>query len=233
MKRRNFLKGLGGITVFSVLPMPMVFNKEARWTPFDGLKDNKPEKKRNFAMAIIQDNCIGCRACESACRSEWNIPDDPQSYRTKVLYDGEAQSKSGKISWLPVLCNQCDNPPCVHGCPTRASYKNKEDGIVLIDADKCIGCKTCIVSCPYEARYYNDKTSSVDKCTFCRPRIEKGIQPACVKACPLNARVFGDLNEPHSEISDLLRHAVSYHVLKPEEGTQPNVFYTQNNVNNG
>lgn len=227
MKRRTFIKGLGSITIVSFMPLPMIFNKEDRWEPFNTLTDGRPEKKHNYAMIIVQDKCIGCRACEVACKSEWQLPDDPVNYRTKVLYGAQAQSFSHKMEWLPVLCNQCDNPPCVHGCPTRASYKRKEDGIVLVDADRCIGCKTCIVSCPYEARYYDEAKHSVDKCTFCLPRLEKGKTTACVESCNYGARIFGDLNDPESEVSKILRHAVSYHVLKPEEGTEPNVYYTQ------
>ena len=228
MKRRFFLKGMGSITVFSVLPLPMIFKNEDQYDPFNTLKHGKPEKVHNYAMIIIQDKCIGCKACEVACKTEWNIPkDDPEQYRTKVLYGAEAQCQEGQMSWLPVLCNQCDNAPCVKVCPTKASYKRKEDGIVLVDPAKCMGCKTCMVACPYEARYYKEEIHSVDKCTFCQPRLEKGLKPACVESCYKGARVFGDLNDPASEVSRILREAVAYHTLKPEEGTLCNVYYTQ------
>jgi tetrathionate reductase subunit B len=227
MNRRYFVKGLGAITVYSFLPMPAVFDDQYQWEPFDTTKSGKPEKVHNYAMIIVQDRCIGCKACEIACKAAWNVPKDPELYRTKVLYTANAQSHSSKTTWLPVLCNQCDNPPCVKVCPTRASFKREEDGIVLIRQDKCIGCKTCMLACPYEARYYNDNVHSVDKCTFCLPRLMEGKTTACVESCYKNARIFGDLNDPESEVSKIMKEAVAYHTLKPEEGTLCNVYYTQ------
>ncbi len=228
IKRRFFLKGMGTLTVFSFLPLPMIFNENDQYTPLNTVKQGKPEKVHNYAMIIVQDRCIGCRACEVACKTEWHIPkEDPEQYRTKVLYGAEAQSFDGLMTWLPVLCNQCDNAPCVKVCPTRASYKRPEDGIILVEPDKCIGCKTCMIACPYEARYYSDEKHSVDKCTFCQPRLAQGKKPACVESCYKGARIFGDLNDHSSEAYQLLKKAVSYHMLKPEEGTLPNVFYTQ------
>lgn len=227
MKRRSFLKGMASVTVLSVSPLPVMMKNRDKWSAADTLKEGRPERKHHFAMVIVQDNCIGCRACEAACKTAWKIPEGPENYRTKVIYASHTQSSNSRMTWLPVLCNQCDNAPCVKVCPTKASYKREEDGIVMVDADKCIGCKTCMVACPYEARYYDEEIKSVDKCTFCQPRLQNGQFPACVEHCPMKVRYFGDLNDPKSAVSKILKKAVSYHVLKPEAGTLSNVFYTQ------
>lgn len=227
MKRRNFLKGMGSVTVLSMSPLPVVFKNIDKWNGYNTLKNGRPKKLHHYAMVIVQDKCTGCRACEKACSKEWDISAEQGEFRTKVLYAGQAQSNNSKMTWLPVLCNQCDNAPCVKVCPTKASYKREEDGIILVEASKCIGCKTCLVACPYDARYYAEEKHTVDKCTFCLPRIEKGLMPACVEHCNQQVRYFGDLNDPESSVSKILKEVSSYHVLKPEAGTISNVFYTQ------
>jgi Fe-S-cluster-containing dehydrogenase component len=125
--------------------------------------------------------------------------------------------------FAPKQCNHCDNPPCVKPCPTGATYRT-EDGLVLVDAKKCIGCGACIVSCPYGARYSNPVTGAADKCTFCAHRIYQGRLPACVEACPTRARIFGDLNDENSEMRKMVSGA-STQVLKPETGAKPQIFY--------
>ena len=126
---------------------------------------------------------------------------------------------------MPTLCNHCDNAPCVDVCPTGASFKRDEDGIVLVEPDMCIGCKACMVACPYDARYYNEHANTIDKCTFCLPRTSVGLDPACVTTCVGESRSFGDLNDPDSSVSKLLRDASSISRLKEDEGTLPNVYY--------
>jgi tetrathionate reductase subunit B len=127
-------------------------------------------------------------------------------------------------SFLPRLCNHCSKPQCVDVCPTGATWKRAEDGIVVVDPDICIGCKYCIQACPYDARFINPVTGSADKCDFCLHRVSQGLEPSCVNTCIGRARVFGDLNDPKSEISIMVaENPVT--VLRPEMGTQPNVFY--------
>jgi len=109
-------------------------------------------------------------------------------------------------------------------CPTGATWKREEDGIVVVDPDICIGCKYCIQACPYDARFINPKTGSADKCDFCVHRVEQGLVPSCVNTCVGGARIFGDLNDPESEIARLVATNPAT-VLRPGQGTEPNVFY--------
>lgn len=132
-------------------------------------------------------------------------------------------AKVEKAFFVPKLCNQCTNPPCVQVCPVGATYKTK-DGVVLIDHDYCIGCRYCVQACPYGARYFNEEKGVSDKCTWCYHRITKGLQPACVEVCPVGARVFGDREDRDSPISLFIRNN-RVNVLKPDTGNEPNVFY--------
>jgi len=125
--------------------------------------------------------------------------------------------------FLPQLCNNCDSPPCVSVCPVNATWK-RPDGIVVVDPHKCIGCRYCMAACPYGVRYLNPITNIVEKCHWCVQRIERDLRPACVEACPAGARIFGDLNDPESEISTLLS-LNPVQSLKHEMGTRPHAFY--------
>ncbi len=184
------------------------------------------KKNQNLAMVIIGDRCIGCDACYVACKTDWNVPALKEAYRTKI-WGVEEEDNEGKpkISFLPVLCNHCEHPPCVTVCPTGASFKRSEDGIVLVDPAMCIGCKACMVACPYDARYYDEQKSAVDKCTFCLPRLSNGLEPACVNTCVGGSRNFGDLNDPQSSVAKLIKNATSITRLKEDQGTLPNVYY--------
>ena len=126
-------------------------------------------------------------------------------------------------AFTPGQCMQCGNTPCKRVCPTRATGVGA-GGIVTVEDKKCIGCKYCMTACPYNARYYSEERGAVDKCTFCVHRLEQGRLPACVETCPTTVRVFGDLNDPQSEVSRLLVER-PHRVLKPEMGTKPFLFY--------
>lgn len=126
--------------------------------------------------------------------------------------------------FLRRLCNHCDVPPCVQVCPVEATVRRDEDGVVVMYYGKCIGCGMCIGACPYDARFFSPIRHTADKCDFCTARIDKGLQPACVEACVSRALVFGDLDDPKSEISRRLA-ALGTTVIKPELGTRPKVFY--------
>jgi len=141
-------------------------------------------------------------------------------YRFDNRYKDE---KVTKAFFIPKICNHCEHPPCVQVCPVGATFK-AEDGAVLIDHEYCIGCRYCVQACPYGARYYNEEQGTSDKCTWCYHRITKGLKPACVEVCPTGTRIFGDLNEPDSQINQFIRNN-PVQVLKPETGNSPMCFY--------
>jgi Fe-S-cluster-containing dehydrogenase component len=138
--------------------------------------------------------------------------------------DRYRDAKVDQAFFVPKLCNQCENPPCVEVCPTGATFKAK-DGVVLIDQSYCIGCQYCVQACPYGVRYLDPRKGVADKCTWCYHRITKGLMPACVEICPTHCRVFGDLNDPEAEVTRFIRDN-RVEVLKPETGNGPQVFYT-------
>lgn len=179
------------------------------------------EHKLRYGMLIDTRRCVGCHACSISCRAENNVPEN--YHRSWVEYTEKGTFPDATLHFLPRLCNQCSTPQCTSVCPTNATYI-RDDGIVVIDPEICIGCKYCIQACPYDARFINPETGAADKCDFCVDRLAVGMEPACVASCFNRARIFGDLNDPNSEISRLIaKNAVT--VLRPEMGTQPNVFY--------
>ncbi len=176
---------------------------------------------KRFGMVIDLRRCHGCKACQVACKSENDVP--LGVWRSWVKEVEQGTYPNVKRHFLPRLCNHCEHPACVRNCPTGASYK-RPDGVVLVDRNKCIGCRYCIASCPYQSRFLLADEKVADKCTFCAHRVDQGIVPACVNTCIARARIFGDLNDPNSEVRQLVdSHPVQ--VLKPEAGQSPSVFY--------
>ncbi len=174
-----------------------------------------------YAMVIDQSRCVACMACVVACKRENRVP--PEHYRTRVLEIVDGEFPKLKSEMRSELCNHCDHAPCVTVCPTGASHK-EEDGTVQIDREKCVGCKACIAACPYNARYINEEHGYADKCSFCQHRLRAGKKPACVVTCIGGSRIFGDLDDPTSEVSRILREH-SYRVLMKAAGTRPNIYY--------
>lgn len=168
------------------------------------------------------ENCIGCKACEVACKSENNVP--VGSWRLRVKYVDAGTFPNVKRAFTPMRCNQCENAPCERSCPVNALHF-LDNGIVDIDKDRCIGCAACIQACPYGAIYMDPISHTADKCNFCAHRIESGLQPACVVACPTEANIFGDLDESDSLISRYIAGHADVKVRKPEKGTRPKHFY--------
>ena len=178
----------------------------------------------HWGLLIDTRRCIGCQACTIGCSMENALPIG--QFRTTVAtYAVTNGSGHTGVAMVPRTCNHCDEPPCIPVCPVGATFK-RPDGIVLVDAERCVGCAYCVQACPYEARFVNHETGKADKCTFCSHRVDAGLLPACVETCVGGARIFGDLNDGTSEISRRLQAAQGRtSVLKPEAGSKPNVFY--------
>jgi Fe-S-cluster-containing dehydrogenase component len=192
----------------------------------------------HYGMVIDLDACIGCHACSIACKIE-NSTDintdteiDTNWHRVEPM--GDPKGKVGEdiplgvypdlsLYWLPMPCQHCEHAPCAVVCPAAAITK-RTDGIVLVDKLKCIGCKYCSWVCPYNMPQYSLEDGTMEKCTFCVHRVDQSLEPACVIACVYGARFFGDLNDPHSEISKLIASKRGG-VLLPEQGTLPSVYY--------
>ncbi|MCK5543435.1 MAG: 4Fe-4S dicluster domain-containing protein [Desulfobacterales bacterium] len=213
-----------------------------------------------WGMVIDVKRCIACWSCTISCKEEHFLP--PNVFWNRVLIGEAGKFPTSRKLIYPVLCNHCADAACVDACPTGATYK-REDGIVAVDYDKCVGCRACLISCPYQQRTYYDEEKknaeyfpgqgkteyekigeklypftcgTVMKCNFCTERIEEGLEkgltpgtddeasPACVIACPVGARIFGDLDDSESEISRLIMEKNGKQ-LHPEFGTEPAVYY--------
>lgn len=174
-----------------------------------------------FAMAIDTKKCVGCMDCVVACKTENNTPEGFN--RDWITTETNGRFPDVQLEIRSERCNHCSNPPCVSCCPTGASHVHDLGGVVLVEHNMCIGCKACLSSCPYDARYVHPD-GYADKCTFCIHRVEKGEDPACVSVCPTHCMTFGDLDDPLSRISQLL-NSRKYHALLPEAGTNPKIFY--------
>jgi Fe-S-cluster-containing dehydrogenase component/formate-dependent nitrite reductase membrane component NrfD len=174
-----------------------------------------------YGFVIDQSRCIGCHACTVACKAEHDVP--VGVFRTWVQYVERGHYPDTHRSFAVLRCNHCDDAPCTTICPTRALYR-RDDGIVDFDKDRCIGCKACMQGCPYDAIYIDPDTHTAAKCNYCAHRTDRGLEPACVIVCPVNAIIAGDLDNPRSRIAQLVsREKVT--VRKPEQGTQPKLFY--------
>lgn len=173
-----------------------------------------------YCLVINCDNCIGCRSCEVACKNENDIA--LGEYWNKIFEVGPTGTFPNiEQYYLPVQCQQCENPSCVHVCPTGASYVN-EEGVVLVDKSKCIGCKYCMMACPYGVRAWNKEERVVEKCTLCQHR----DTPKCVGVCPGRCRIYGDLDDPTSDAAKAVAAAesLSVHGLH-DVGNKPKTVY--------
>jgi Fe-S-cluster-containing dehydrogenase component len=178
-------------------------------------------KKKRYALVIDSRKCINCKACVVACKAENRVP--VGNFRNRINEERKGEYPKLSINFEPEQCHHCAEPSCVRVCPTGASWQRK-DGIVLVNYDECIGCRYCMVACPYDARYFNEEAGVVDKCTLCSHRVDKGDVPACVETCPSKVRVFGDLEDPASRIHELLATR-RYRVKEPQTGNGPQLYY--------
>jgi tetrathionate reductase subunit B len=243
MERREFLK-----KCCATGPVLLAVGRlgASEQTPEGQSKQPKYDATQHcYGMAVDVAKCIGCGRCAEACKTENDVPREPQYFRTwieryTVLKDGETtvESPNGGINgfpaitnekgierafYVPKLCNHCASPPCVQVCPIGATFTTR-DGVVLVDPEYCMGCCYCIEACPYGMRFMNPVTRVADKCTFCYHRVVRGLSPACVEVCPTQARIFGEVARPNSPLTHF-RRLGSLQVLKPELNAQPKVYY--------
>lgn len=203
-----------------------------------------------YGMAIDLKGCVACHACSVSCKSNNNLPNG--IWYNRVDTDGGTYMDTARgtyptdlhRAYYPVNCQHCSKPACVAVCPTGATFQ-RDDGIVAINQEDCIGCGSCITACPYDVRtliedepeYVVDFplgdwdapkhiANTVEKCTFCTHRLDRGDKPACMELCPGRARYWGDLDDPDSEISSFLK-GKDYERLLEDAGTEPNVFYVK------
>jgi Fe-S-cluster-containing dehydrogenase component len=174
-----------------------------------------------LGMVIDTRKCVGCMDCVVACQTENSVPEG--FCRDWIVEETRGQWPELRMEIRSERCNHCDNPPCVHCCPTGASHVHHYGGVVLVTEEACIGCKACLAACPYDARFIHPK-GYADKCTFCIHRAEQGMLPTCVSVCPTHCMSFGDLDDPQSDVSKRLRTR-DHHALLPEAGTKPRIFY--------
>ena len=219
-----------------------------------GSADDYDWNEHFWGMVINVEKCIGCYSCMRACSTENDVGDRGmrtwvERYticqdNTAVIdvvqraYSNDAEKFLGHPHHVPLdtkketrsqffvpkLCNQCAVPPCTQVCPVGSTYQTN-DGVVVIDHDSCVGCAYCIQACPYGARFWDERYLCANKCDFCYHRITKGLEPACVLACPTGTRVFGDLKDPDSPVYEAL-HSERANMLKRHLGTEPKVYYS-------
>ncbi len=175
---------------------------------------------RRYAMAVDTRRCVACGACVIACKTENRVPNG--GFRCWTVQETTGTFPALALEARSERCNHCQDTPCVAACPTGASHV-AEGGIVAVDGRKCTGCRACIASCPYGARFVH-ADGHVDKCTFCLHRVVKRDVPACVETCPTRALTFGDLSDPASPLSRLVRGS-RVKRLRPEAGTRPQVYF--------
>ena len=175
----------------------------------------------NYGFVIDLRKCIGCHACTIACKAEHDILVGVNRCWVKTVEKGSFPAT--QRLFFPVLCNQCEEAPCLKICPTGTLFKRR-DSIVDLSGESCIGCRACMVACPYDQLFIDPNTRTAEKCNFCANRVENKLLPACVSVCPTECRIFGDLDDPASAVSHIVQRQ-AFMVRKPEKGTGPRIFY--------
>ncbi|ACL19928.1 4Fe-4S dicluster domain-containing protein [Desulfitobacterium hafniense] len=177
-----------------------------------------------YAMVIDTRKCTGCQSCTVACRVNNELPID-MIYNPVMTHGPLGKFPHVRMVHIPSLCMHCGNSPCVDACPTGASQQ-REDGIVWVEENKCVGCKACVMACPYGARVSNGAKGTVQKCNFCKDdRVDQGKVPWCVQTCHQKARIFGDIEDQDSEVFKLVNKTKTTGRLLEELGTEPFVYY--------
>ncbi len=249
--RRKFLT-IAGLTTLTTLGKTVLGSSPAGHDPIE----TGSQAVKRLAMAIDMQKCRqneGCVECTKICHKIHNVPDIGNS-KEEIKWIWKENFEAAfpnqhhdlledeiKNNQVVVLCNHCDDPPCVKVCPTQSTWKRESDGIVMMDMHRCIGCRYCVAGCPYGSRNFNFRDPRpfiketnpeyptrtkgvVEKCNFCAERLADGLLPACVDICPEKALIFGNINDPKSEIRQILksRHSIR---RKPILGTNPQIYY--------
>lgn len=185
---------------------------------------------KQYGFVIDLKRCIGCDTCAVGCKMENGVP--LGQFRLKV-YDSQGNFQLEKPTgtypnldmwWLPTMCHHCVEAPCVKACPTRALWRRTDDGMVLLDKDKCVGCQRCGEACPYDALAFDDRFGVADKCTMCEHRVAENLAPMCEVVCPTRAIHFGDVNDPDAEVHRLVASRETK-VLAESSGARPQIYY--------
>ena len=240
---KSFLSALGVMMIPGILSADEQQQRIAQWM----LGENYKPADHYWGMGIDVNKCIGCGRCAASCKIENDVPEEPFFFRTWVeryqinddgvavvdspngavdgftSNEGKQQQTAVRTFFVPKICNHCDHPPCVQVCPVGATFITP-DGVILVDAEHCIGCRYCIQSCPYGARFLDPRTKTAEKCTFCYHRIVKDMTPVCVEVCPTQARIFGENEKKASPLRRFMRMN-KIGVLKPSLNTEPKVYY--------
>ncbi len=246
--RRSFIKNVLGGTIAGSLLMVIPAGAMEFPQQIPGMNDETGIfiTKKKFAFVVDITRCIGCGSCCVADKNEYKVPDG--NYRTwveryiiddhdNVYVDAPKGGLNGYTEprkdvanpvrdtfFVAKLCNMCEKPSCVQVCPVGATFQT-EDGFILVDRKRCVGCSYCLQACPYSVRFINPETKTAEKCTWCYHRVRKGLLPACVNVCPVQTRKFGDLNDKNSEVYKIMRQPHVISVLKPGMGNKPSLHY--------